>query len=117
MIDDKLLLTVAKALHHTHSKATHLPDGRKWGALSEDEQQLWLRITRQAEKLISASGVEAPIERRPTSAAPSSSSSSKEQHVNQPAATASVRTQPAAKPGGSWTDLVLPKPSNQTKKV
>jgi hypothetical protein len=47
MIDDELLLVVAKALQWTHSKAT-LGEPRKWGQLSDDEQRLWLRMARQA---------------------------------------------------------------------
>jgi hypothetical protein len=47
MVDDELLLVVAKALQWTHSKAT-AGQPRKWGQLSDEEQRLWIRMARQA---------------------------------------------------------------------
>ena len=47
MSEKDILLAVGKNLQAVHSKAT-LGEPQRWGQLSKQDQQLWLRIARRA---------------------------------------------------------------------
>jgi hypothetical protein len=63
MVNDQVLLSVAKAMQWTYSKATSPAEPRTWEALADDEQRLWIRMAHEAANKLAEGAPESPTER------------------------------------------------------